>query len=144
MLFEFINNFNEEYNFSIVEIKNIISDVSNNENQSIKSINLILSTDNHLNKLKNTYFNKDHYTDVIAFNLEDSGDLIDGEIYISMDRIIENSDQFNCDINDELKRIIIHGLLHLIGYNDSTKEEKKSMTNLENSYLAKLSKPIII
>jgi rRNA maturation RNase YbeY len=76
--------------------------------------------------------------------LEDDDDLIDGEIYISMDRIIDNANKFNCNLNTELKRIIIHGLLHLIGYDDSNEEEKKLMTNLENFYMSECSQPIII
>tara|TARA_B110000263_G_C15304740_1_gene509759 strand:- start:2126 stop:2560 length:435 start_codon:yes stop_codon:yes gene_type:complete len=144
MLFKLINNFSNQYNFSTIEIKNIISVITNNENKSIESINLILSTDHHLNKLKKQYFKKDHYTDVISFNLEDEGSLIDGEVYISMERIIDNANAFNCNLNDELKRIIIHGILHLIGYNDSTKKEKEAMTNLEDFYMNAHSKPIII
>jgi len=144
MLFELINNFSDQYKFIPTEIKNIISEVTNNENKNIKSINLILSTDQHLNKLKKQYFKKDHYTDVIAFNLEDEGDLIDGEVYISMERIIDNANALNCNLSDELKRIIIQGILHLIGYNDSTEKEKEAMTNLENFYMNIHSKPIII
>tara|TARA_Y100001970_G_scaffold98961_1_gene124498 strand:+ start:1209 stop:1643 length:435 start_codon:yes stop_codon:yes gene_type:complete len=144
MLFELINNFSDGYKFNNIEIQNIISKIAANEDQTIKSINLILSTDIHLNKLKKQYFQKDHYTDVISFNLEDEGDLIDGEIYISVDRIIDNANKFNCNSNEELKRIIIHGVLHLIGYNDANKEEKETMTNLENFYMSKCSQSIII
>ena len=144
MLFELINNFSDGYKFNNIEIQNIISKIAANEDQTIKSINLILSTDIHLNKLKKQYFQKDHYTDVISFNLEDEGDLIDGEIYISVDRIIDNANKFNCNSNEELTRIIIHGVLHLIGYNDANKEEKETMTNLENFYMSKCSQSIII
>ena len=144
MLFELINNFSDGYKFNNIEIQNIISKIAANEDQTIKSINLILSTDIHLNKLKKQYFQKDHYTDVISFNLEDEGDLIDAEIYISMDRIIDNANQFNCNSNEELTRIIIHGVLHLIGYNDENTDQKKTMTNLENFYMSKCSESIII
>ena len=121
MLFEVINNFNSDYKFDTKVIHKILLEISQHENRIFKSINFILTTDHHLNSLKIEYFNKDHYTDVIAFNLENSNELIDGEIYISMDRIIENANQFNCHLNDELKRIIIHGVLHLMGYNDIKK-----------------------
>ena len=144
MLFDLINNFSNQYKFNTIAIQNIISKIATNENKAIKSINLILSTDIHLNKLKKQYFQKDHYTDVISFNLEDDGDLIDGEIYISMDRIIDNANQFNCNANEELTRIIIHGALHLIGYNDENTDQKKTMTNLENFYMSKCSESIII
>ena len=119
-----INNFDSQYKFNNQAIYDIILKISKNENKQFESVNLIISTDEYLNKLKKTYFNKDHYTDVITFNLEDSNELIEGEIYISMARIIDNSHQFNVRLNDELKRIIIHGVLHLIGYNDIKKHEK--------------------
>tara|TARA_Y100000996_G_scaffold338925_1_gene275777 strand:+ start:3451 stop:3885 length:435 start_codon:yes stop_codon:yes gene_type:complete len=143
MLFEIINNFNKPYNFISSEIKNIILSIKNGENKNIQSINLIISNDEHLNELKKQYFNQDYYTDVIAFNLEDEGNSIDGEIYISMDRIIYNANKYDCNLNDELKRIIVHGTLHLIGYDDATKKEKESMTHLETLYMGMHSKPII-
>jgi len=143
MLLDLINNFSKNYNFKKSEIKKIISDISLNEKQNIESINLVLSTDLHLNELKKKYFNKDHLTDVITFNLEDDKSYIDGEIYISMDRIIDNSNQFKCNINDELKRIIIHGVLHLFGYDDSDKIKKNNMTSLENYYMKKFPDIII-
>ena len=144
MLFEVINNFNSDYKFNTKAIHKILLEISQHENRIFKSINFILTTDHHLNSLKIEYFNKDHYTDVIAFNLENSNELIDGEIYISMDRIIENANQFNCHLNDELKRIIIHGVLHLMGYNDIKKNDKELMTRLEDTYMRLDSSPIII
>lgn len=143
MLLDLINNFSKDYNFQTLEIKKIITDISHLENQNIESINLVLSTDSHLNELKKTYFNKDHFTDVITFNLEEDKSFIDGEIYISMDRIIDNSNQFKCDLNDELKRIIIHGLLHLFGYEDSNQKSKNKMTSLEDYYMKKFPDKII-
>ena len=144
MLFEVINNFNSDYKFNTKAIHKILLEISQHENRIFKSINFILTTDHHLNSLKIEYFNKDHYTDVIAFNLENSNELIDGEIYISMDRIIENANQFNCHLNDELKRIIIHGVLHLMGYNDIKKNDKELMMRLEDTYMGLDSSPIII
>ena len=143
MKFEMINNFDSQYKFNNQAIYDIILQISKNENKQFESVNLIISTDEYLNKLKKTYFNKDHYTDVITFNLEDSNELIEGEIYISMARIIDNSDQFNVEVNDELKRIIIHGVLHLIGYNDIENHEKQIMTKLENQYMALNSQLIV-
>ena len=60
-----------------------------------------------------------------------------------MERIIYNANKYNCNLNDELKRIIVHGTLHLIGYDDTTKKEKESMTHLEELYMDMHSKPII-
>ena len=85
--------------------------------------------------MKKDYFNIDVYTDVIAFNLEDKNDCLDGEIYISIDDVIENSKIFSKSINNEFARILIHGILHLLGYDDKTKLQKDQMSQLENHYL---------
>jgi len=143
MKFQMINNFDSQYTFNNKAIYNIISEISKNEHKKFESINLIISTDAYLNQLKRTYFNKDHYTDVITFNLEDSNQLIEGEIYVSMHRVIDNAHQLNIQLDDELKRIIIHGVLHLIGYNDIEEHEKKMMTKLENQYMGFSSKLIL-
>ena len=99
------------------------------------NITLIISEDKKLRKLKKTYFHKDILTDVITFNLEEEGEPIEGEIYISLERIKENAQKFKQDIAIEIRRVIIHGCLHLIGYDDKTLKEKKEMTRLEDYYL---------
>jgi len=99
------------------------------------SINYILSNDLKLNDLKKKYFNEDVFTDVVAFNLEEFGQSIDGEIYISIDRVQENALKFHQDFKTELLRVIIHGTLHLLGYDDKNKNEKLRMTDLENKYI---------
>ena len=144
MLLELINDFNLDYKFDKKIIYNLILKIANIEDKICKSINLIFSTDHYLNNLKVQYFNQNYYTDVIAFNLENKDELIDGEIYISMDRVIYNANKFGCSLDNELKRIIIHGVLHLMGYEDIKKNEKSVMTNLENQYISLDSRPIII
>ena len=143
MLLELINDFNLEYKFDKKIIYNLILEIANIEDKICKSINLIFSTDHYLNNLKVQYFNQNYYTDVIAFNLENKDELIDGEIYISMDRVIYNANKFGCSLDNELKRVIIHGVLHLMGYKDIKKNEKSIMTNLENQYMSLDSRPII-
>ena len=91
---EIINNIDKQYNFKEDVVCNIISTLSKKENQNFKSLNIIVSDDNHLNNLKKEYFNIDHFTDIISFNLEEKGDPIEGEIYISMDRIEDNANKF--------------------------------------------------
>ena len=97
------------------------------------------SNDNKLHQLKKQYFHQDVLTDVITFNLEDEGDPLEGEIYISLTRVSENAREFKQEIERELKRVIIHGCLHLLGYDDHTLEEKKAMTILEDHYLSQLA-----
>ena len=112
--------------------KNIMID----KNQNTATISIILTTDKKLLQLKNQYFQEDVLTDVITFNLEEDGDSIDGEIYISLNRVLENAKEFKQDTGRELKRVIIHGCLHLLGYDDQTPEGKKTMTRMEDQYLS--------
>ena len=136
---EIINNIDKQYNFKRCTIN--VTTISK-ENHKFKSLNLIISDDTHLNTLKN-YFNQDHFTDII-FNLEDKGKPIEGEIYISMDRIEDNSNTFSTSLENEFKRIFIHGLLHLCGYDDQTKNEKEYMCKLEDYYLNKHKTKVIL
>jgi rRNA maturation RNase YbeY len=99
-------------------------------------INLIFAKDKLLNKLKIEYFQKDHLTDVIAFRINDYTDKkVEGEIYISLERAIENAKEYEEKISKELARLIIHGTLHLLNYKDNSDKEKLTMTGLENKYL---------
>lgn len=124
-----------EYNIDKKWINKTCKKIFIDNGEKIADISFIITTDNKLNELKKRFFNEDLLTDVISFNLEEEGDPIEGEIYISLDRIIDNAKIFNQEILMELKRIIIHGLLHLIGYNDQSKKEKSRMTKLENYYI---------
>ena len=112
--------------------KNILID----KNKNTATISIILTNDKKLLQLKNQYFQQDVLTDVITFNLEEDGDPIDGEIYISLNRVSENAKEFKQDTGRELKRVIIHGCLHLLGYDDQTPEGKKTMTRMEDHYLS--------
>ena len=117
-------------------LNNTCTNILNDNNQITATISIILSNDNKLHQLKKQYFHQDVLTDVITFNLEDEGDPLEGEIYISLTRVSENAREFKQEIERELKRVIIHGCLHLIGYDDHTLEEKKAMTILEDHYLS--------
>ena len=143
MKIEIINNIFSEYQFNKIKISNILDCIIKNENCSFSVVNIILENDEFLRNLKKIYFNQDVYTDVISFNLEDSDAPIEGEIYISLPRIIANAKKYRNSLNNEFKRIVIHGLLHLVGYNDLTNSDKKQMTSLEDKYI-KLSKGEII
>ena len=143
MNLQIINQKFINYKLDTLKISKIVDNIFINEKKIYQSISIILEDDDFLKKLKNQYFNQDMYTDVISFNLEDSGQPIDGEIYISLPRVNDNSSSYSNNLNIEFKRIIIHGLLHLVGYDDRTDKEKEQMTNLENQYI-KLNSWIII
>ena len=140
---EVINDYNQKLYIESQLIKSLILNVLEFEGICEADLIFILSNRNYLNKLKKSFFSKDHYTDVIAFNLNDQGEKIEGEIYISIDDVLLNSKEFNQSFNDEFKRIIIHGLLHILGYDDDTIINKKQMTKLENKYMKFLNKEII-
>ena len=105
-------------------------------NQVEASITFIFSNDDKLRKLKKEYFGEDVFTDTISFNLEEESDPIEGEVYISLERVSENAHTFQQDFITEYKRVIIHGCLHLLGYNDELPEDKTKMTELEETYLS--------
>ena len=126
--------FKEKHIFKLVSV------VMKSENIKSAEILLIFSTDNVLMELKKKYFNQEHYTDVIAFRLNNyNEDKVEGEIYISVPRVRENAKQYNQEFNKELSRIIIHGSLHLLNYKDKTSQEKIKMTEKEDYFLNKIN-----
>ena len=99
-------------------------------------ISIVFCSDNFLSNLKKKYFNKNQYTDVIAFQMNEVSDkILDGEIYISLDRALENSKIFKEPYEKEIIRLVIHGCLHLIGFDDQSLEEKQNMTKMEDKFL---------
>ena len=123
---------------SINHLSNLVLNEYGNE---IGEINIIILDDDTLRKMKKRYFKEDVFTDVISFNLDDNP--FEGEIYISFDRVIENAQSFSHDFEDEFKRVLIHGLLHLCGFEDSTSDLKIEMTRLEDRFI-KYSKHLVI
>ena len=117
-------------------IKQTLKNIFKNEKILEAKLSIILSNKFLLNKLKKNYFNIDQFTDVIAFNLEDKGTPIDGEVYISIDDVMDNANKYKQSFNLEFKRILIHGTLHLLGFEDNTTTKKNIMTKLENKYIA--------
>ena len=121
-------------------ILKLVSVVMKSEDIKTAEILLIFTTDNVLMELKKEYFNKEHYTDVIAFRLNDyDEDKVEGEIYISVPQVSKNAKQYNQAFNKELSRIIIHGSLHLLNYKDKTHQEKIKMTEKEDYFLNKIN-----
>ena len=87
------------------------------------------------------YLNHNTYTDIITFDYSEDNRL-SGDIFISTDRVQENASMYNVDFQDELKRVIAHGVLHLCGYKDKTKMEKEKMREMENIALNEFSKMV--
>ena len=117
-------------------VRSVCENILMDNNQDEASITFIFSNDDKLRKLKKEYFGEDVFTDTISFNLEEESDPIEGEVYISLERVSENAHTFQQDFITEYKRVIIHGCLHLLGYNDELPEDKTKMTELEEKYLS--------
>ena len=138
-----INDYGNKISFKTKLINKLIENLLFKHDTLDAKISIILSNKILLNKLKKDYFDLNHFTDVIAFNLEQEGDPVDGEIYVSIDDVLENSEQYKVTFNDEFKRIVIHGLLHLLGFKDETNKQRNEMTQLENINMTFISEEII-
>jgi probable rRNA maturation factor len=112
-----------------------IMESARREKKSIVEVNYIFCTDSFLLKLNQEFLNHNSFTDIITFG-ELAGKNISGEIYISLDRVKENSLKFDCIFHSELRRVMIHGILHLAGYKDKKRNEIYTMRKKEEAYLS--------
>ena len=103
----------------------------------VGQLSFILCSDEYLLNINQEYLNHNTYTDIVTFDSSEEDNVIEGDIFISVERVIENANKFDVSQRDELHRVIIHGVLHLCGYHDKKKEEKNLMTEKENEYLLK-------
>jgi len=114
----------------------IIENIFRSRKINLYNINIIFTSDIFVSDLKKEFFSKNQWTDVIAFSMHDKNDDgIEGDIYISMPTAKENSEKYNQPYEKEIARLVIHGSLHLLGYDDNTKKQKNEMSNLESFYL---------
>ena len=117
-------------------MSSLISYVMDSEGICEADLSFVFGNDKLLNNLKKQFFQKDHFTDVIAFRLNDYDEKnVEGEVYISLPRAKANAKKFDQPYNKEIARLIIHGSLHLLGYKDSTKIDKTKMTKKEDIHL---------
>lgn len=135
-----IHFFNEDINQKLKNkrlLKSWINKVISEEEKSIGQINYIFTSDKFLIEINKKYLAHNYYTDIVTFNycLDNK---ISGDIYISVETVKNNSIRFNVTYIEELYRVMIHGILHLIGYNDSNDIEKQEMKEKEDFYLALL------
>ncbi|HWK06892.1 MAG TPA: rRNA maturation RNase YbeY [Puia sp.] len=117
-------------------LKAFIENLFKREKKKLSGLNYIFCSDDYLLDINKQYLKHDFYTDIITFGLSDPGEPISGEIYISLDRVRDNSNQFNTTLKREIHRVIFHGALHLCGYRDKKKEEEVLMRKMEDKYLS--------
>lgn len=133
---------NIEFFYEDIEDRNLDGDLLirqmnsliKNENKVPGDVSVIFCSDAYLLKINEEYLNHNYYTDIITFDYCENS-LISGDLFISLERIADNAEKFNTSFRKELYRVIFHGLLHLVGYNDKTADEKAEMTAKENFYL---------
>ena len=116
------------------KFKGFIEKLVKNEGKTTGEISFIITSDSYLRTINKEFLNHDYFTDVITFDYCD-GNLINGEIYISEDTVRRNSIDFKVHFNDEMLRVMFHGVLHLVGYNDTTDDEKTLMRSLEDKWM---------
>ena len=116
------------------DVKEWLMQIASTEQKEITQIDYLFCSDEYLLEINKTYLNHDYYTDIITFPLDRNN--IEANVFISIDRVKENAQLYNQNFTDELHRVIVHGLLHLIGYNDKTPEDEKAMRKKEDDCLA--------
>lgn len=112
------------------------------ERKKVRVLSIIFCSDNFLLEINQRHLNHDYYTDVITFEFYNQQNFLSGEVYISVERIKENAKVFLSSYQIELRRVIIHGVLHLCGFNDKTTKQRKLMRIKEDYYLEKFSREI--
>lgn len=104
------------------------------ESKICGDITVVFCSDDYLLEVNRTYLDHDYYTDIITFDYSDLG-ILSGDLFISIDRVKENAQDFSDSFENELKRVVFHGVLHLCGYKDKSEEDEKTMRIKENYYL---------
>ena len=136
-----IHFFSESIDFKLSHPRrtvNWIKRVINEEKAELDCLNFIFCSDEYLLGINSQYLDHHYYTDIITFdNSEDEGPLL-GDIFISIERAKENAAQFSVTLDKEVNRLLIHGVLHLLGYNDKDATEKAEMRRKEDAYLSLL------
>lgn len=109
--------------------------VAGSEIKRLGAVNIIFCSDNYILDVNMKYLQHDYFTDIITFDYCEK-DVLSGDLFISIDSVRENAAFYKTEFNDELNRVIVHGLLHLIGYDDHTDEDVKVMRSKEDYYLS--------
>ncbi|WP_018675217.1 rRNA maturation RNase YbeY [Riemerella columbina] len=115
-------------------IEHWLKQVIVNEHKKVGDINYILCDDGYLLKINQDYLQHDYYTDIITFDYV-KGSTINGDIFVSLSRISDNASTLSKSYDEEFRRVLVHGVLHLCGYKDKTEQEASEMRNKEDEYL---------
>lgn len=124
-----------DFVFKPKKINNLwLKTVAESEVKKIGQVNIIFCSDNYILDINQKYLQHDYFTDIITFDYCEN-DVLSGDLFISVDSVRENAIFYKTEFTDELNRVIVHGVLHLIGYDDHSDEDIKMMRSKENYYL---------
>ena len=136
---ESIKFFTEDTSYQLrqrTEIRTWLKSIAKREKYSIQELNYIFCSDEYLLQMNKDFLDHDYYTDIITFDNSEVKGKIEGDIFISIDRVKDNAQLQNTSLKDELHRVLVHGLLHLTGYKDKTSKEQEIMRKKEDSSLS--------
>jgi probable rRNA maturation factor len=139
-----IQFFAEETSFKLTKPRKTttwILEVCGLHGKAVKALSFIFCSDRHLHQINVEYLNHDTLTDIITFDTSEHDGQLEGDIFISVERVKENATKFGNPFPEELHRVIIHGVLHLIGYTDKSKKDKAEMRSEEERCLSLPSVP---
>lgn len=132
-----IRQFSEDIDFKlkgVLAIKKWLKGTLENEGFTLGEINYIFCSDNYILKINKEYLNHNYFTDIITFNYNEVKK-VNADIFISIDTVKSNANSRKIDFENELHRVMVHGILHLVGYNDKTPTQQVEMTSKEDYYL---------
>lgn len=124
----------EDIKYTIKQKRRIvhwIKEIAQSYEKTVGEISIVFVSDDYLLRINNQYLNHNYFTDIITFDYSNMNK-IEGDIFISIETVKSNSKEFNSSFNEEILRVIIHGILHLLGFNDKKPKEKEEMTKKEN------------
>jgi len=119
------------------KLKLFLADLFSTEGQGLKSLHYVFCSDAYLLEINKQFLKHDTYTDIVTFEMGEDPAVTEGEIYVSVDRVVDNAVKFKTPINQELHRVIFHGALHLCGFKDKSKKNAVLMRSKEDEYLEK-------
>jgi len=129
----------EEIDYTLEQPENIVNwlySIITEHYFKLENLTYIFCSDDYLLEINQEYLNHDTLTDIITFNNADEAGIIESDIFISIDRVQENADNLKVNVKDELHRVIVHGVLHLLGYDDKSDKLKEQMRSKEDYYLS--------
>lgn len=136
-----IQFFNEDVVFKMQQVRKTrawLKHVIETEEFVLNQLNYVFCSDEYLLNINRQYLNHDFYTDIITFDNSEGEGEVEGDIFISIDRVKENAQELHKSFEEELRRVLVHGILHLVGYDDIEDEQELQMRNKEDFYISKL------